>query len=46
MNEVYEKLLKCYACFEDKIDFKPQAASMIRRSILLRLFSSLESLFI
>ena len=29
MNEVYEKLLKCYACFEDKIDFKPQAALIL-----------------
>ena len=22
MNEVYEKLLKCYACFEGSIDFR------------------------
>lgn len=29
MNEVYEKLLKCYACFEEKIDFKPQAALIL-----------------
>ncbi len=24
-----KKLLKCYACFEDKIDFKPQAALIL-----------------
>ena len=30
MNEVYEKLLKCYACFEEKIDFKPQEIMQTR----------------
>ncbi len=29
MNEVYEKLLKCYDCFKNKIDFKPDVAVVL-----------------
>lgn len=29
MNQVYEKLLKCYECYKAKIDFKPQVALVL-----------------
>lgn len=29
MSEVYEKLLKCYACVQEKIDFKPKVAIVL-----------------
>jgi purine-nucleoside phosphorylase len=29
MNQVYEKLLKCYKSFQDKIDFKPEVALIL-----------------
>lgn len=29
MNPVYDKLLKCYECFKNKIDFKPQVALIL-----------------
>ncbi|MCH5250195.1 MAG: purine-nucleoside phosphorylase [Lachnospiraceae bacterium] len=29
MNEVYEKLLKCYDCYKKKIDFKPDVAVVL-----------------
>lgn len=28
-NEVYDKLLKCYGCFKEKTDFKPEAALIL-----------------
>lgn len=29
MNEVYEKLLKCYESFEKKISFRPELALIL-----------------
>lgn len=29
MNPVYEKLMKCYECFQKKIDFKPEVALVL-----------------
>ena len=29
MNSVYEKLLKCFECYKDKIDFEPKAAVVL-----------------
>ena len=29
MNKVYEKLLKCYDCYKQKIDFKPDVAVVL-----------------
>lgn len=29
MSEVYEKLLKCYECYKEKIDFKPEVAVVL-----------------
>lgn len=29
MSEVYEKLLKCYECYKEKIDFKPKVAVVL-----------------
>lgn len=29
MNPVYEKLLKCYECYKDKIDFEPKVAVVL-----------------
>ncbi|WP_069999008.1 purine-nucleoside phosphorylase [Cellulosilyticum sp. I15G10I2] len=29
MNKVYEKLLKCYDCYKEKIDFKPKVALVL-----------------
>lgn len=29
MNPVYEKLLKCYDCYKDKIDFEPKVAVVL-----------------
>lgn len=29
MNPVYEKLLKCYDCYKDKIDFEPKVAAVL-----------------
>lgn len=29
MSEVYDKLMKCYACFQKKIDFKPEIALVL-----------------
>lgn len=29
MSEVYEKLLKCYDCYKQKIDFKPEVAVVL-----------------
>ena len=29
MSEVYDKLMKCYACFQEKIDFKPEIALVL-----------------
>lgn len=29
MNSVYEKLMKCYECFQKKIDFKPEVALVL-----------------
>lgn len=29
MNPVYEKLIKCYECFQKKIDFKPEVALVL-----------------
>ena len=29
MNPVYEKLLKCYACYKEKIDFEPKIAVVL-----------------
>lgn len=29
MNQIYEKLLKCYKSFQDKIDFKPEVALIL-----------------
>ncbi len=28
-NEVYDKLLKCYGCFKEKTDFKPEVALVL-----------------
>ena len=29
MNQVYDKLMKCYACFQEKINFKPEVALVL-----------------
>lgn len=29
MSEVYDKLMKCYACFQEKIDFQPEIALVL-----------------
>lgn len=29
MNHVYDKLLNCYKCFKDKVDFKPEVALIL-----------------
>ena len=29
MNAVYEKLLKCYECYKNRIDFKPDVAVVL-----------------
>lgn len=29
MNPVYEKLQKCYACFQEKVDFRPEIALVL-----------------
>ena len=29
MTKAYERLLKCYQCFKDKINFKPEVALVL-----------------
>ena len=29
MNQVYEKLLKCYECYKERIDFTPKVALVL-----------------
>lgn len=29
MNQIYEKLMQCYACFKEKIDFEPEIALVL-----------------
>lgn len=29
MNKVYDKLMKCYSCFQEKVDFRPEVALVL-----------------